>query len=107
MNKDEILAKSRQENKDKDLYTLSIEKSASRVGVITMFAVALILTLISVIQTGKLNFTVWIMTLSVDTAMDVYRAVKFKTKKAILSAIITFAADVAVTALFFNDLYNV
>lgn len=107
MNREEILAKSRQENKDRDLYTLSVEKNASRVGIITLFAVALILTLISVFQTGKLNFIVWIVVFSVDTAMDTYRAIKLRTKKAIFSALFSIIADIAVTVLFFGELYNI
>lgn len=106
MTKDEILAKSREENKERDLYTLSIERNAGRVGVIVMYAVVLILTIIHVIQTGNLNYMLWIVALSVDTAMDIYKAVKLKSKKAIASAIALAVADVAMTVLFFRDIYE-
>ena len=106
MTKDEILAKSREENKERDLYTLSIECNAGRVGVIVMYAVVLILTIIHVIQTGNLNYMLWIVALSVDTAMDIYKAVKLKSKKAIASAIALAVADVAMTVFFFRDIYK-
>lgn len=105
MNKEEILARSRQENKEKDLYELSIEKRAGRVGVVVMYAVVLILTIISVIQTGKLNFMLWIVALSVDTAMDIYKAVKLKTAKSVISALILIVADIVATILLFNELF--
>lgn len=105
MNKEEILARSRQENKEKDLYELSIEKRAGRVGVVVMYAVVLILTIISVIQTGKLNFMLWIVALSVDTAMDIYKAANLKTAKSVISALILIVADIVATILLFNELF--
>lgn len=106
MTKDEILAKSRQENKERDLYTLSIERNAGRIGVIVMYAVVLLLTIIHVIQTGKLNLMLWIVALSVDTAMDIYKAIKLKSRTAITSAVFLAVADIAVTATLFRDLYT-
>ena len=35
MNKEEILAMSRQENKDKDLYEMQVTESSANIGVIT------------------------------------------------------------------------
>ncbi len=107
MTKDEILSRSREENKERDLYRLSIDRNAQRVGVIVMYAVALILTIVHVIQTGKLNYMLWIVALSVDTAMDIYKAITLKSKKAIVSALILVVVDVAMTLFLFRDLYEV
>ncbi len=105
MNRDEILAKSRKENKDRDLYEMSIDRSAGRVGVVVMYAVVLILTIVSIIQTGKLDIMLWIVAFSVDTSMEIYKAIKLKTKKSITSAIALVIADIASTVFFFHELF--
>jgi len=103
MNKEEILAKSRQENKDRDLYELSIDKNASRVGIIVMYMIVFILTMVNVFQNGRLSFALWTVAFSVDTSMYIYKAVKLRTKKSIVSAVVTLIADIVATCLFFGN----
>ncbi len=105
MNKDEILARSRQENRDRDLFEMSVDRSAGRVGVVVMYAVVLILTVINVIQTGKLDIMLWIVAFTVDTSMEIYKAVKLKTRKSITSAIALVIADIASSVFFFHELF--
>ncbi len=107
MTKEEILSKSRQENGERDLYAMTVERNAGRVGVIVLYVIVVILTIIHVITTGKLNFMLWIIALSVDTSMDIYKAVKLKSKKIMLSAIGLLIADIAMTVIFFSELYKV
>jgi len=72
-----------------------------------MFVAAFILTVINVFQTGRLDLTIWIIVFAVDTAMYIYKAVRLRTKKSVVMAVITVAAEILVLLLFFGDLFGI
>lgn len=101
MTREEILAKSRQENKDQDLYELSVGSNAGRIGLIAMYAAAVILSLVSIIRTGYFDLSVWLVAMTGEAAMKIYKAVKLKTPKAIIYAAVSILIDVVIAVLIF------
>ncbi|MBR6624191.1 MAG: hypothetical protein IKK91_09910 [Ruminococcus sp.] len=105
MTKDEILEKSRQENKERDLYKLSVESNAGRIGIIVMYVVVAILTIVHFIVTKKFNRMLWIIALTVDLSMDIYKGVKLKDKGWLAVAVGLAAIDVMMTLRMLGDMY--
>lgn len=101
MTKEDILAKSRQENKDQDLYELSVSSNAGRIGSIAMYAAAVILSLVSIIRMGYFDLSVWLVAMTGEAATEIYRAVKLKTPKAIGYAAVSILIDVVIAVLIF------
>ena len=59
MNRDEILAKSRSENKNKDVYEQEVLKQASRSAVVVQMALATIFFVTHIFARGGINSGVW------------------------------------------------
>ncbi len=88
MNKEEILAKSRQENKDKDLYELEIKKKTCEIGLNSAAIVCALLFVSEIIICGKTNFGLWSIITSVYTGSYIYRGIKLNKKGDIALGII-------------------
>lgn len=59
MNKDEILAKSRAENKNKDEYEEEVLKQASRSAVVVQMALAAVFFVTQIFTGGGINWGLW------------------------------------------------
>ena len=59
MNKDEILAKSRAENKNKDVYEQEVLKQASRSAVVVQMALATLFFVTQIFTGGGVNWGLW------------------------------------------------
>ena len=88
MTKEEILAKSRQENKDKDLYELEIDTKAEFVGAITAFSICLVLFASEIFICGKTNFGLWGMICSLNAGSYIYKGIKLKKTSVLVCGII-------------------
>ena len=90
MNKDEILAMSREENKDKrkDPYELEVASKSSNVALIVSAIIAGILYLMEMIITGSENYSLWAVLCSMDAVIYMYRGIKLKKKADIFCGIV-------------------
>lgn len=88
MNKEEILAKSRQENKNRDIAEIDKTKSASRFALIVSMCFIVIWTMLSLIATSRVNYAVIATEFSIVFSMWLYRAIKSRT-----------SADIALAAI--------
>ena len=70
MNKDEILAKSRAENKNKDVYEQEVLKQASQSAVVVQMALATIFFVMQIFAGGGTNWGLWAIVLSAN--MTIY-----------------------------------
>ncbi len=78
MNKEEILAKSRQENKNRDIAEIDKAKSASRFALIISMVFTVLWTMLSIIATSRVNYGVIATEFCMVFSIQLYRAIKSK-----------------------------
>ena len=86
MNKEEILAKSRQENKNRDIAEIDKAKSAARFSMSFSLIFICIFTTLSIIATSRVNYGVIATEFSIVFSMWLYRAIKSKAATDIVCA---------------------
>ncbi|MBR3667041.1 MAG: hypothetical protein IKN66_07795 [Ruminococcus sp.] len=88
MNKEEILAKSRQENKNRDIAEIDRARSASRFAMLFSLCFIVIYTMLSLFATSRVNYGMIATEFCMIFAMSLHKAIKSRT-----------SADIAVAAL--------
>ena len=88
MNKEEILEKSRQENKNRDIAEIDRARSASRFAMLFSLCFIVIYTMLSLFATSRVNYGVIATEFCMIFAMNLHKAIKSRT-----------SADIAVAAL--------
>lgn len=78
MNKEEILAKSRQENKNQDLYDLQISEKSATVGVLTGVIICTILFVFEIFVCGNTNFSLWSILAGINASVGIYKGIKLR-----------------------------
>lgn len=104
MDKDDILAKSRKENKDRDLYNEEINISSSSAG---SFVALVLTTFFFVLQSvikNEFKFELYAILFSFGATNFIMRAIRLKRKRDIVFAIIYTAATVVLTGVFIYQL---
>lgn len=94
MNKEEVLSKSRKENKKGDERDIQIITNASKVGMTIGGILAVILATISSIidESPSMGFTAWAIYFSMIGSSDIYQYIKTKNKGSLIGGIITIIA---------------
>lgn len=104
MNKDEILAKSRKENKDRDLYSEEISTSA---GVTSSF-IALFLTtiffILNCVINREYNWGLYAIVVSFGATNFIMKAIHIKRKRDIIFAVIYSVATLVLTVIYICQL---
>lgn len=98
MDKNEILEKSRNENKNADPYEMEINAKALSHGMWSAFLICVILMFIKYIKEDKFDFSLVAMLWVLNAVAYTYKAVKLKEKKLITSAVCFDIAAVIWTA---------
>ena len=88
MNKEEILTKSRQENKNRDIAEIDRARSASRFAMLFSLCFIVIYTMLSLFASSRVNYGVIATEFCMIFAMNLHKAIKSRT-----------SADIAVAAL--------
>ncbi len=88
MNREEILAKSRQENKNRDIAEIDRARSASRFAMLFSLCFIVIYTMLSLFATSRVNYGMIATEFCMIFAMNLHKAIKSRT-----------SADIAVAAL--------
>ena len=88
MNKEEILAKSRAENKNKDLYGMDVSKLAGSITTVVMMVIAGIFFVVQIITGGGLNFGMWALVFSADMINHWVKYIKLRLKGELLAALL-------------------
>ena len=70
MNRDEILAKSRSENKNKDVYEQEVLKQASRSAVVVQMALATIFFVTQIFAGEGINWGLWALVFSANMTIN-------------------------------------
>ncbi len=97
MDKEKILAKSRAENKNKDMYELEVAKLANSVAVTVMLVIAAVFFIVQIAAGGGLNYGIWALVFGSDMALRWVRAVKLRSRLDLVLAIF-YTVVVAVLA---------
>lgn len=88
MNKDEILAKSRAENKNRDVYEQEVLKQASRSAVVVQMALAAIFFVTQIFVSGGPNWGLWAIVLSVSMTINWVKYIRLHRKYELAIAIV-------------------
>ena len=89
MEKEEILAKSRMENKGRDMPIIEERKSSARFAIIFGFIFMVVIAVLSLIAHSKMIYGVAAMEFCIVFAMNLYNAIKKKDRKYIIMTVTT------------------
>lgn len=87
MDKNEILEKSRAENKNRDLYAQEVSKTANSAAVLVMLIIAAVFFLVQLYVGGGPNFGIWAIIFGSDMALHWVRFIKLHSKVELVMAI--------------------
>ena len=103
MNKDEILAKSRAENKNKDVYEQEVLNQASRSAVVVQMALATIFFVTQIFAGGGTNWGLWAIVFSANMTINWVKYIKLRRKYELVIAI---AYAILVSVMSGYHIYN-
>lgn len=87
MNKDEILEKSRRENKNQDEFDKQVVLEGSRAGIVVAAILATIFLLVQIYMDGGMNYGMYGMLFAMMASMSVVKAIRIKRKYDIALAV--------------------
>lgn len=88
MDKNEILEKSRKENKNKDVYEMEITSKASSIAYRVGGILCCLTALIEVIFTDSINFTSWMIFFGMLSTLFILKYIKMHKKHELIIAIL-------------------
>lgn len=106
MERDEILAKSRSENKKQDEFYADAYKSSFRVGMLTVAAVCVLLMVVEHFVYGECNNGYIVIITAANAAVNLYKGIRLKDKNFIISGIVWSIATVIYTANYVMNLVS-
>lgn len=104
MNKEEILAKSRNENKNADVFEKEVLKQAGNVGCITAAIVTFILFVLEIFIKGHTNYGLWAILFSILSTQFIVKAIKLKRKHELVIAICYTLLTILLIAAYIWDI---
>ena len=107
MNKEEILAKSRNENKNRDIAELDRAKSASRFSLAFSLCFIMIYTLLTIIATGHVNIGVLATEFSLVFSMFLYKAFKSRSASDIICAVCIGCSFFMTTFAAMDEMFHI
>ncbi len=105
MDKNEILEKSRLENKNQDLYEKEVMKKASNIATIIVAILCAIFTVIEILRDNKTFLAFEAILFSLMATQFIYKAVKFRRKHEIVVASLYGVAAVMFIAAYLISLF--
>lgn len=87
MDKEEILSKSRAENKNKDMYEQEVSKLAGSITVAVMLVFAGVFFIAQIVTGGGLNFGLWALVFSAEMTNHWVKYIKLRLRGELLAAL--------------------
>ena len=87
MNKEEIIEKSRKENRNKDVYEQEVLKQASRSAVVVQMSLATIFFVTQIFAGGGINWGLWALVFSANMTINWVKYIKLHRKYELAIAI--------------------
>ena len=103
MNKDEILAKSRAENKNRDLYEQEVLKLANKSAVLILLVLAAVFSVTQIFAGGGINWGLWALVFSANMTINWVKYIKLHRKYELAIAI---AYTILVSVMSGYHIYN-
>jgi len=103
MNKEEILEKSRAENKNRDVYEQEILKQAGKSTVIVMLILTALFFATQILVGGGMNFGLWALVFSTDMTTHWVKYIRLRHKLELVMAIVY---TIFVSAMSSWHIYN-
>ncbi len=103
MNKEEILAKSRAENKNQDVYGKEVFKQSTTIAVLVMMVLATIFFAMQIFVGGGANCGIWAIVFSANMTIYWIKYIKLRRKHDLAVAIVL---TVLVSAMSVLHIYN-
>lgn len=88
MNKEEILAKSRAENKNKDVYEQEVLKQASKGAVVVQLVLAAVFVVTQILVGEGLNWGLWALVFSANMTTYWVKYIKLRRNHELLMAVV-------------------
>ena len=107
MNKEEILAKSRQENKNRDIVEIDINKNASRISLVFSLFFILFLMLLTRIAGKHMNHGIIATEYSIIFPLFLYKAIKTKKTVNIICALFAGLCLIIFTVNTIRDIFDI
>lgn len=104
MDKDEILEKSRNENRNRDIYEQEVLKQANTSAVLVMTGLAMIFCMVQLFVGGGVNYGIWAIVISANTATFWVKYIKLRRRHELLIAIAETVGALAISAIHIHDL---
>ncbi|TDQ39803.1 DUF6442 family protein [Aureibacillus halotolerans] len=99
INKEDILSKSRKENKDKDLYEVEVQVHAGSVGSLTGILLATILFVTQILMGDGFDFGLYAVIISISASGFIVKATRMKRKRDIVLATVYSIATLILTGI--------
>lgn len=106
MKKEEILAKSKEENRRRDPFKMEIQSKAERLSGLGALALATILFVIESISGNGFNYALYAVTCSFGTISWIVKAIYLKEKKYIILSVIFLIVTLAFTVIHITNLLS-
>jgi hypothetical protein len=104
MNKDEILAKSREENKNQDIFEKEVLRDAGGIEAIAAAVLATIFFIIQIFVGEGMNYGLYAVVFSIPTTGFIVKSIRMKRKHEIWTAIIYTLLTLALSAAHIYNL---
>ena len=88
MNKEEILAKSKQENHGQDIANLEISKAGMQIGWMVIICLLAIVTVVDALVSGRMNNEVFFSVLTGCSAVFLFKYLKLRSRQELIVSII-------------------
>ncbi|MCQ4086612.1 DUF6442 family protein [Saccharibacillus sp. JS10] len=106
MNKDEILAKSRKEHKNRDLVKQDIQIRAGHIGSLTAIGLATVFFVLQAVLGGGLNFGFYALLFAISGTSWIILAWKLRQKKDIVFAVLFSLAGIGFSIIYIYQLIS-
>lgn len=103
MNKEEILKRSRTENKNQDVYEKEVTRDAANYGACAAGILATIFFIVQIFVGGGMNYGLYAVVFAIPAAGFIYKAIRLRRRHEILVAIVYTVATLMFSAA---HLYN-
>ena len=88
MNREEVLAKSREENKNKDIYEQEVLKQANKSAVMVHLILAAIFSVTQILAGGGINWGLWALVCSTNMTVFWVKYIKLRRRHELMMAVI-------------------
>ena len=106
MNKEEILAKSRQDNKNQDLVAAKADSTSASIAVIIALFYSLIVYMVQLTSGNGVNYSLFSLIALINAVINVYKSFALRKKIYIFQAVVWVLATIALVIATFSQMFE-